>query len=400
MDHERGWFERIVDVIRQGLASFGDVLRGVLLSLLLLPILVCAVIGGLIVGVWLLFRPFFKGDRILFMTYFSTLEANLALTSADVAGGRTAGYWQSRLADLADARIFGTWNGRKEQRFSLAPLLAIEAEILADTPEAAVSKRFWALEERFERVVPKAMIDRWRQQKEQMLSQKDDKAPGGTVETKANAATLLARIHDTYLCNVSREKSVRSMKVFIVITAMGTILFASLLAAYLSANNWLFIDRGALVLVFAMGVLGAGVSVTRRIGSAVESPMLAKDAMVELSGFAFGQAGIALGMVLGGTFAVLVYFIFMGGDFQHLLGDVGEAMVPKFFDCNTKPNCPGAIQNVALSKMEDVVRALGLAGKTELAKLLVWSFLVGFSERLVPDMLDRLAKNVGAASAK
>lgn len=371
MSGSRNSLDRVIEWLANALAAIGTALQGLMLSLMILPVVLIGAIGLIGFAVWRWARPVFQGDRLLFTTYLSTLQANVALSAADASGGKPAAYWQSRLTDLADGRAFGAWDGMSEQRYSLAPLLAIEAEILVDTPEAAISKRFWSLEERFERVVPDAMVDCWRRQKEQTLSLKTDQGEPPRIETRANAATLLARIHDTYLCNVSREKSVREMKVFIVFTAVAVSLIVAVLAGIVGQSGLfvpkhngdeVFLNSQSLVLLFTMGMMGASVSVTRRMSNAVGSPMMAKDAMLELSGFAFGHAGIALGMVLGGIFALVIYFLFMAGGFDQTLGELGGALLPTFQKACATPTCT----STSTAVVDKVVTALFLTDRTQL----------------------------------
>jgi len=405
MSGSRNRLDRVLEWLANALAAIGTAVQGLMLSLMILPVVLIGAVGLVGFAVWRWARPVFQGDRLLFTTYLSTLQANVALSAADASGGKPAAYWQSRLTDLADGRAFGAWEGMSEQRYSLAPLLAIEAEILVDTPEAAIGKRFWALEERFARMVPDAMVECWDREKEQIRAGKAENAPPVIIETRANAATLLARIHDTYLCNVSREKSVREMKVFIVFTAIAVSLIVAVMAGLLGQSglfvpkhdgNEVFLNSQSLVLLFTMGMMGASVSVTRRMSNAVGSPMMAKDAMLELSGFAFGHAGIALGLVLGGIFALVIYFLFMAGGFDQTLGKLGGALLPTFREACAAPTCSAASE----AAVDKVVTALFLTDRTQLAKLLIWCFLVGFSERLVPDMLDRLAKQAQSTTTK
>lgn len=113
--------------------------------------------------------------------------------------------------------------------------------------------------------------------------------------------------------------------------------------------------------VGAMGVLGAFVSASQRVQRMPISGRLARDT-VALSSMA---DQLRWAPVTGGIFAAILCMTFWGGFLQgSLFPRVGGT--------------PGhELTNV-------------LYYNDQFAKLLVWSFLAGFSERLVPDLLDRL----------
>jgi hypothetical protein len=85
--------------------------------------------------------------------------------------------------------------------------------------------------------------------------------------------------------------------------------------------------------------------------------------------------------LFGAIFAVILYLLFVSG---YVSGD----LVPKFL--------PSADSTGALRFREFMDRAQPLAVQ-DVGKVLIWSFLAGFAERLVPDALDRLVARQQAA---
>jgi hypothetical protein len=81
--------------------------------------------------------------------------------------------------------------------------------------------------------------------------------------------------------------------------------------------------------------------------------------------------------VIGAIAAVVLYMIFAG----HLVqGD----LFPKI-DCQDKSKCTGGLGSL-------LIAFFGPVEPPDFAKVVVWSFIAGFSERLVPNMLDALSK--------
>jgi hypothetical protein len=131
-----------------------------------------------------------------------------------------------------------------------------------------------------------------------------------------------------------------------------------------------------LIVAFA-GVLGAYFSVLLRLGKLSWSPEYSINYQQVDKMFWNVISSMALAMMEGGVAAAVLYFLFMSNAVQ---GDLFPA-----FDYSARktmgffaimPQCP-----------------------KDIAKALVWAIAAGFSERLVPDMLDNLAKRSFAKSA-
>ena len=123
------------------------------------------------------------------------------------------------------------------------------------------------------------------------------------------------------------------------------------------------------------GAIGSFMSVVLRIQGVRDNTQLAQN----IYAFKYSKTAVQVAPLTGIVFAILLSFIMFGG---LLAGSM-------FPDINKiiKEEGPGL----------NFVR-LGIIA--EVSKLLVWSFIAGFSERLVPDMVDRLSDKARKADEK
>jgi len=125
-------------------------------------------------------------------------------------------------------------------------------------------------------------------------------------------------------------------------------------------------------LVILCGVLGGLISMLRRLqalppGSTPLFDTIALNA---------GQLGIGLAPIYGGIFAMVLYLVFLSGILDTVIASTaGNTVFPRFSDATPKAT-------------------------SDYAKLLVWAFIAGFAEQLVPDVLNRLTARNTAALTK
>lgn len=122
-------------------------------------------------------------------------------------------------------------------------------------------------------------------------------------------------------------------------------------------------------LVFQCGIIGGFVSIQQRLRRIGDD---------ELALLSESWATILVVPVYGGIFALLLYALFLGGLVQGHLFPV--FYVPAFADPPTTA---------------DVVRFLTTAYPSQgadLAKLVFWSFVAGFSERFVPQIIQGVSQ--------
>ncbi len=128
--------------------------------------------------------------------------------------------------------------------------------------------------------------------------------------------------------------------------------------------------------VVIAGAIGGFVSVQQRIQSVPPDG----DALQRMLTLEHGVPSLFLSASMGMVFAVLFYALLVAGyaPQAHLLPQIGTDFGP------TGP--PGTFG------FETFMKSCGPLTAADYAKLLVWAFLAGFAERLVPDVLNRIAR--------
>ncbi|MGQ5524008.1 hypothetical protein ACUHMQ_12210 [Chitinimonas sp. PSY-7] len=183
---------------------------------------------------------------------------------------------------------------------------------------------------------------------------------------------------------VFRKNLLREQEAWRLRKRLGeTLLWVTVLALALACFSSL-VEMPAvaiLAMVSWLGISGGYASIARRA-----QPASATRPGETNSGTAFGnlcaldvgQGSVVQAMLLAGLFATVAYGLLASGLLGQLLQDgVNNTLFPQFSPINEL--------GLPLPKSGD-----------DVAKLGVWSFLAGFAERLVPDVLDKLSGKGGA----
>jgi hypothetical protein len=181
-----------------------------------------------------------------------------------------------------------------------------------------------------------------------------------------------------------------------------TLLFVGVLALliFLNLGSVLIFNKGAesaagltVLTVVLAGIMGGCVSMLQRIQSAPSEG----DALFNLAALNNGWRGLSLSPLYGGIFASLLFVMFAAGI---LKGSVFPVIsTPKTREAvQTEPvspaTTPPATPAPEVLRIKSFLNETGPADGVAYALLIIWSFLAGFAERLVPDTLNRLvAKN-------
>lgn len=193
---------------------------------------------------------------------------------------------------------------------------------------------------------------------------------------RAEAIQLATRLWQVRKARHERERQLKTL-----ITNQANVAIGILSVVF----ALVFIDRyckhsgfSFLPVLFGFGVAGAFMSILRRLQQAISNdsePDISKDLSV------LENEKLWISLVTGGIFSILLYFLFSSGVGENFISDT---LIPTFH-CNAKGGCSTLLGDSFLTvNLPVTVR--------DFAKCIVWSFLAGFSEQLVPDVLDRLSK--------
>jgi hypothetical protein len=167
------------------------------------------------------------------------------------------------------------------------------------------------------------------------------------------------------------------------------------------------------------GIIGGCVSMLQRIQSAPSEG----DALFNLAALTNGWRGLSLSPLYGGIFASLLFVLFAGGILRGSvfpLINTPRVIAPQTIQIDssqfkpadqtdqptgTQPTgtAPATLPSRATTQqpteaeilqIREFLKQTGPADGSAFALLIIWSFIAGFAERLVPDTLNRLvAKN-------
>jgi hypothetical protein len=251
-------------------------------------------------------------------------------------------------------------------------IFLLESTIFSLQPPEIVERSAWILRERFREITSSSVYEKYIGSN---IPTESD-TPAKLSLLKADLTRVLDVLHWYYSLIPMREKIRKSLtaKCILMVAVYTVLLGLTLVWCYLGMANFL----AMLACVLYFGIIGGFVSSQRRMQS------ISSDADPLISVFGLDTAGYYLWLspLLGAIFAVILALMFIAGVLK-------GAVFPEFYVASA-----GATKGLPLFHF-----TWNTLPKTseEYAKLLVWAFLAGFAERLVPDSLDRLASKLERA---
>lgn len=157
------------------------------------------------------------------------------------------------------------------------------------------------------------------------------------------------------------------------------------------------------------GIVGGCVSMLQRIQSAPTEG----DALFNLAALTNGWRGVSLSPLYGAIFASLLFVLFAAGILEgsvfpriETVGSektqpVATATAASITSPDASPTptatpTPNESERKGVLQIKDFLKETGPKDGVSFALLLIWSFIAGFAERLVPDTLNRLVAKTEA----
>lgn len=261
-----------------------------------------------------------------------------------------------------------TDSGDLKKQPKVRDLLLLEKCLIRFLPPVELSLKSILVEANYRNIVGQKIFD---DVKKTFSSDKID-TPEGIVDRRSELCFMLDHIQDIYTNAPVRDGARSSLLRFSLFTVIsvytGLLLLLSLINLILNSSGYDSIPFTAMIVPF-MGSVGAFISVTQRAQTLSNDGDSVQNAM-KLN---CGLFAITFGIIIAGVFAIIINLFFLAGYIK------GE-MFP-YDETNVPDGLAGAF--IFLINLHSL-------GGTMIAKILIWSVVAGFSERLIPDNLSRL----------
>jgi hypothetical protein len=244
-------------------------------------------------------------------------------------------------------------------------LFVLEKTMLAIQPELTVRRRAWGMRDAYRELFGQKQYDVY------LASKPPNENESGIDDVRADLDRLLDSLHWSYALTPIRERMRNGLIRFI-----GNCVFWSAIALLILAWWAAQYDQtlvATLLILMLAGSLGGFMSLLQRI----QNTPTGGDPLISILVVQNGAFSLYLAPISGAIFAVLLFLIFLGG---LLSGAIFPEHLTHFHLWWGPVQWDGPAPATA-----------------DYAKLVVWCFIAGFAERLVPDTLDRLVNRAREA---
>ena len=259
---------------------------------------------------------------------------------------------------------------KKCPNITWADLYVFERAVLRLQPVGVLRRRAWSMRDKYRGIAGAETFQKY------LDSKPPDPEKAHEADLRVDLEILLGKFHRYYSALQQREEMVSSL-----IRTLGFIFLATVLTfvSWTNFNSVLGLGLPEIPLIAMVafsGMAGAFASILQRIQKFKASSAFGQDdTLIMLSSLDYGKLGVYFALISGVVFSTALFLVFAA---QMLKGP----FFPAIFTPKDTTVLPFSIFASATNPVDGA----------EYAKLLVWSFLAGFAERMVPDVLDRIAK--------
>lgn len=246
-------------------------------------------------------------------------------------------------------------------------IYALEIAVVRLQPREKLERRVWILRLKFRQAIGEDAYRNYEASKPPDPA--DPKVSLAAV--RADVEKILEEFHWLYTTSRARDERIRGVREFLLLIMLGMFI------VLYSASRLL--EVSTLAVIAMSGMAGSFMSILRRMQGVTQKPLATSDPVQILSGLDAGSVGIAISLLSGAVFATLLYMMFIAG-----MSGIAGNLVPEIAVGGKAGDCG--------STFASFITCTGPKAGIDFAKLILWSFLSGFAEQLVPDVLDRIAR--------
>ncbi len=258
----------------------------------------------------------------------------------------------------------------KSPNITWADLYVFDRAVLRLQSVEVLRRRAWSMRDKYRGIAGEATYQKY------LDSKPPDAEKAHEAELRIDLEILLGKFHRYYSALQQREEMVSTL-----IRTLGSIFLVTVIVFVFWANFNSVLGLGLpeiplIAMVAFSGMAGAFASILQRIQKFKASTAIGQDdTLIMLSSLDYGRLGVYFALISGVVFSTALFLVFAA---QLLKGP----FFPAIFTPKDTTVLPFSLFASATNPVDG----------SEYAKLLVWSFLAGFAERMVPDVLDKIAR--------